>query len=390
MAFSKPAHEEVFELSGKLGLTEIGQGLMHSVLEVRNKADEGRMIKESISQGVGGFVPDSFYEQFVNNYSYAEKLYGKTFINLVSGFDADYVGKNIRIPEFKRELKKKIAEKIERMRDDGLLDKHGNVTTKGMQLAALVSYVEEIERLETQGLLGDHHNREKAHYGEKSETHSYRKGDRYRDIAIKRSVKKAVRRGHLALELSDLEAHARESKGSLNIVYAIDASGSMKGQKIEMAKKAGIALAFRAIESKDKVGLIVFSKEIKEAIAPTLDFGLLLRTITTVRAALETDFVAMIDKAIALFPYDHSTKHLLILSDALPTSGNAPEEETITACGVARGNGITISLIGINLDAKGEKLARRITQIGEGRFYVVRNVNELDRLVLEDYYSISS
>ena len=46
-------------------------------------------------------------------------------------------------------------------------------------------------------------------------------------------------------------------------------------------------------------------------------------------------------------------------------------------------------MIGINLDGKGRKLAEKIAEIGEGRLYVVRDLENVDGIVLEDYYSIS-
>ena len=54
----------------------------------------------------------------------------------------------------------------------------------------------------------------------------------------------------------------------------------------------------------------------------------------------------------------------------------------------ARSQGITISLIGINLDKKGKELAEKIVELGEGRLYVIRSLDEVDQIVLEDYYSI--
>lgn len=386
--FSGPVHEEVTELSGKLGLTELDKGLMHSVLEQKEKVDSGKIIKEAINQGFSSFVPDAIYEQLVKNYSAAEKLYGKTFLNILSGYDVDYLGRNVKIPEFQRELKKKIAEKIAEMKDHGFLGDDNSITEKGMQLAALVLYVEELDALVSHGLFGEQVSRKRALYGEKGDTHGFHSGDRYRNIAIKRSITKAVKRGHGTLSVADLDVHERKSHGRLSIIYGIDASGSMKGEKIDVAKKAGIALAFKALEKKDKVGIVVFSKEVKEAVAPTSDFGLLLRTISGIRAARETDLVKLLQKAIELFPLDDETKHLIVLTDALPTVGNKPEEETLDAAAVARSHGITISIIGINVDKKGEELAQKVVRIGEGKFYVVKDAREVDRIVLEDYYSI--
>ena len=46
-------------------------------------------------------------------------------------------------------------------------------------------------------------------------------------------------------------------------------------------------------------------------------------------------------------------------------------------------------MIGINLDDKAAEFAKKMVEIGEGKLYMVREVEELDKIVLEDYYSIS-
>ena len=55
---------------------------------------------------------------------------------------------------------------------------------------------------------------------------------------------------------------------------------------------------------------------------------------------------------------------------------------------MARSNGITISMIGINLDKKGKELGEKVARLGDGKFYVVRDLDEVDKVVLEDYYSV--
>ena len=41
-----------------------------------------------------------------------------------------------------------------------------------------------------------------------------------------------------------------------------------------------------------------------------------------------------------------------------------------------------------NLDEKGKKLAERIVEIGDGKLYVVNNADNVDEIVLEDYYGV--
>jgi hypothetical protein len=45
-----------------------------------------------------------------------------------------------------------------------------------------------------------------------------------------------------------------------------------------------------------------------------------------------------------------------------------------------------VSIIGIKLDAKGERIAKRIAAMGEGRLFKVADAEQLDLIVLEDYY----
>ena len=44
---------------------------------------------------------------------------------------------------------------------------------------------------------------------------------------------------------------------------------------------------------------------------------------------METDIVATLRKAIELFPSEGITKHLMLITDALPTVGEEPEKDTL-------------------------------------------------------------
>lgn len=377
------------ETTGKLTFQQLEDKFMHSVLENDKKIiDSGKLISDIMNQGMSSFSPDLMFEQLVKNYKIAKQIYGESLIRLVSGYEPDYINKNIGIPEFQRELKEKIQQKIQELKEQGFLHKDNSLSEKGIELASLVLYFEELNKIIPKGITGEKISKKTYVYGEKENARLYKKGDRYRNIALKKSVKLALRRGHSHFDRKDLQVYEKQSKGQTYIVYALDASGSMKGKKIEACKKAGIALAYKAINEKDKVGLIVFGSEIKEIIEPTSDFTRLLKEITKIRASKETDIVSTLQKAIELFPNEDITQHLILITDALPTKGDEPEKSTLEEASIARSKGITISLIGINLDEKGKKLAEKIVELGEGRLYVVRDLENVDRIVLEDYYSV--
>ena len=389
MVFSvfKEAHA-IEELSGKLR-SDIDQKLMHSVLENDQEViNDAKLLKYAINQSLQSFMPDAMMEQFVHSYNLAKNIYGESLLQFLSGYDAQYIEKNIKIPEFQRTLKKKVNEKLKNLRTKNLLDKQNVITEKGVELVTLTMYVEELDHLIPHGFMGERIHKEPFIYGDKQETRGFHAGDRYRDIAIAASVKTALRRQHSQLEINDLKVFTRESKGTVNIVYALDASGSMKGTKMETCKKAGIALAFKAVQEKDNVGLIVFGKEVRKSIPPTNDFVTLIKEMTTIQATSETNLVVVINEAIRLFSGEKVTKHLMVITDALPTVGGDPMKETLDATAVAQSAGITISVIGINLDDKGIELAQKMIEIGQGRLFVVHDTENLDKLVLEDYYAL--
>ena len=362
---------------------------MHSVLENdTDTVNEGKLLSQSFNQGISSFTPDIIFENVVQNYSNAERLYGKKLLRLLSGYDPSYLKKNIRIPEFCRILRSDIQKNVKNLRKKKLIDSDGLITPKGVFLASLILYTEELDHLVPKGFFGKKENKKKTHYGDKQDVRTYHLYDRFRDIDQKKTVKKALKRGHERIIKDDLQVAERKTKGSIEIIYALDASGSMRGEKIETSKKAGIALAFKAIENRDKVGLIVFGREVKEELPPTLDFMQILTTITEIKAANETNIQATIEKALQLFSKKNCTRHLILLTDALPTIGSDPEQETIKAVCTATSMGITTSLIGINLDKEGEKFAKQLVQHSGGKLYTVRNLENLDRIILEDYYSI--
>lgn len=383
--------ENISELSGKLGTENKENKLMKSVLENDKDAiDDGKLISDAINQGLNSLSPDLMFEQIVKNYSIANQIYGPSLIRLISGYNPDYVKKNINIPEFRKELKRRLKENIEKLKDKDLLDNDNCISEDGVTLASLVTYFEELDKLIPKGILGGREYRKTSIYGGKGGVREFKNGDRYRDIALKKSIKLAIRRNHKKLLVDDLKVFERESKGQCYIIYGLDASGSMKGKKLGACKRAGIALAYKAIEEKDKVGLIAFGSEVKESVLPTNDFSMLLREIVRIKASRQTDIVSTIRKSIDMFPNEDITKHLILITDALPNIGENPEKKTLQEISLAKDKGITISLIGIKLDKKGKELAKKIVELGQGRLYVVNNVEDVDKVVLEDYYWYST
>ncbi len=379
--------EEQIESKGDSSEGELA--LQNAILDGKKETiEEGRLLNEAISQGIGAFSPDTLFEKLVRSYSTAVQIYGPSLLRLVTGYEPSYIQRNTKIPEFQVELKKKISEHIERLKEDGFLDEEGAISEKGVEFASLTLYHEELDSLNPKGLFGERIQQKESSSGEKEATKKHGKYDRYRDIAIRKSIRLAIQRGHPSITSGDLKTFVRKSKGRITVIYAIDASASMKGKKIEQCRRAGIALAYKAIQEKDKVGLIVFGDEISEAIPPTDDFKHLAMAITRCKAKRQTDIAKTLKAAVDLFPPGNGTKHLIFLTDALPTAGKDPINETLQSASIASSNGITVSLIGLGLNEEGRKLAEQIVRIGNGRLSAIKDTDRLDVVVLEDYYSV--
>ncbi len=386
---SKPKEFSIIdELSGKLKSDPEEKRLMKTVLEDdQNAIENAQVILEAINQGIGALTPDLLFEQIVKNYKLAKQLVGKTIIRALTGYEPDQLERNLNIPEFRQEVRERIRQRLHQLRQEKLIDSSYHITEKALKLAALVLYTEELDSLRAKGY-GEKHRKRAVTYGEKEETKPYSR-ERYRDIAVRRTLRKAVKRQHASIQAEDLESFERQAKGSNTIIYALDASGSMKGKKLEQCKKAGIALAYKAIDENDTVGVVVFGKNVRAEVKPTKDFHYLLHEITKIRALEQTDIAATIRKAAEMFTQGSpdSKKHLTLITDIMPTAGKEPEKDTLEAVSEIASEGVTVSVIGISPDEEGRKLAEKIVEIGKGRFMVAKNVEEVDVLVLEDYYA---
>ena len=96
----------------------------------------------------------------------------------------------------------------------------------------------------------------------------------------------------------------------------------------------------------------------------------------------------MLHKSLELFPKGDYTKHLIILTDAMPTVGKDPRKDSLKEISRIKEAGITVSMVGINLDKESKEFAEKLVAIGEGKLYIVKQLEELDKIILEDYYSV--
>lgn len=359
---------------------------MHTVIEAdKKKIDQTKVLSDAINNNISSFTPDFSYQQMVKDYKTSEKLLGKTMIRELTGYDPGYVGRNINIPEFQRELKRRIEKNIERLKKSKLLEEDGSISEEGFQYSALAMLSEDLDKLSSQGFYGQHKNNKANKIGEEKYVRQYKKGDKYKDINSRASIRQALRRGNKHVKAQDLQTSIKQAQGTLNTVYAIDTSGSMKGEKIKLAKQAGLSLAYMASKNNDKTGLITFNSKIGSMLQPTTDFSQILHEIAHIKTRGETDITKCLEQVKELFT-TRQNNHLVLITDAVQTLGE-PEQELMKQAGELASNKVSLTIIGISLNEKGETIAKKIIDITRGKLYKVNSFDNLSQIVLEDYYS---
>ena len=356
--------------------------LMSSVDSGETDKKDGKIAEEMINNSIGNFIPDIMFQNMVSDYKNAKKLYGETIIRELTDFEPGYIEKNINIPEFKNELKKNIAANVKELTTKGIINSENILTEKGYDLAAAELCNSELEKLKIKGF-GTRKTKEFDVYGEKDDYFNFNKNSRYKDVSIAQTIKNAARRKHKDISVGDIKIYNRKKTGRIDIVYCLDSSGSMKGEKLALSKRAGVALSYKAILDKNKVGLVIFDSEIRNIVNLTNDFNLVLSELIKVRAKNQTNLSKSIETAIELLNKSKNTKHMTILSDAMPNVGEVEKVYELTA--IAASKKITISFIGVGLDKKGAKIAEKVVEIGKGRLYKVSKMDNVDSILLEDY-----
>lgn len=347
--------------------------------------DDGKFVNEMTDRNMSSFQPDMMLSQMVQNYKNAEKIHGPSMIREATGMSNEKIERNIRLPEFQKELKSRLSAKARELEDKGILNRKGEILDTGRALGTLQMFAAEIDRIEATGMSGERFHQKEDRHGMKNDSRPFHKGDSFKDIAWKQVIKKTARRGHTNITRDDLVTHTRQAKGEICLIYAIDASGSMRGNKITMAKRAGVALCYKSTQNNDDTGIIIFSDKIQKQVTPTKEFFPLLDAMSEIQAAKQTDIAFAIEQSIEMFPDKKITKHLLFLTDAQTTVGADPKKLCLETASKAAALGITISIIGLEIDEETREFTQELTAITGGRLYIVDSSEGLESLVLRDY-----
>ena len=183
------------------------------------------------------------------------------------------------------------------------------------------------------------------------------------------------------MDLMPVEAIQKEEKRdpSTTLVVIIDTSGSMGGNRVQLAKEVS-RLAIQRLLPHDKVGIVEFfgAKRWAAPIQPASNRIELERALNRLNAGGGTVILPAIEEAFyGLQNVSSRYKHVLVLTDGGVERGSF--ESLIRRMA---DEGITVSTVLIGPDAHSEFLVS-ISNWGKGRFYSVPNRFNLPEILLK-------
>ncbi len=180
-----------------------------------------------------------------------------------------------------------------------------------------------------------------------------------------------------APEKCDIPAAQRKA---LNIIAAIDVSGSMSGKKIECARDSVIKLIDNLTDG-DHFGVVLFDTEVK-VLSPMVKTDQanrdgLKRLISTIASGSSTNMAGAMGEGYGLFKNldpklcDKALNRMIVFTDGMANVGVTGREGFMKLVS-ERPSGLSISTFGYGSDHD-ENLLRAIADNGRGNFYYIQN-----------------
>ncbi|MBA3456018.1 MAG: VWA domain-containing protein [Deltaproteobacteria bacterium] len=163
------------------------------------------------------------------------------------------------------------------------------------------------------------------------------------------------------------------------LVLVMDKSGSMQGQRIEMAKEAARATT-EVLAPNDYIAVVVFDSEATVFVRPqrAANRMRISAEISRLQSGGGTNIFPGLKEAFEILQgVNAKVKHVILLSD-----GEAPRDGIPELVTDMRGARITVSAVGVP-GADRDQLTQ-IAELGDGRLYMVEDIGSLPKIFMKE------
>ncbi len=163
------------------------------------------------------------------------------------------------------------------------------------------------------------------------------------------------------------------------LVLVMDKSGSMQGQRIEMAKEAARATT-EVLAPNDYIAVVVFDSEAQVFVRPqrAANRMRISAEISRLQSGGGTNIYPGLKEAFEILQgINAKVKHVILLSD-----GEAPRDGIPELVTDMRGARITVSSVGVP-GADRDQLTQ-IAELGDGRLYMVEDIGALPKIFMKE------
>jgi uncharacterized protein YegL len=182
-----------------------------------------------------------------------------------------------------------------------------------------------------------------------------------------------------------MDAERRRDQPTLALVLVIDRSGSMSGQKIELAKEAAKSTA-SLLSADDYIEVVGFDSQPQRVVRmqSAANRYQIDRDISRLASQGGTNIFPALDMAYQDLAVTRARiKHVILLTD-----GQAPEQGIPELIQVMRAEGMTVSTVGLGADVN-RALLQSMATLGGGRSYFTNDAHNVPRIFMRETTAVA-